>query len=96
MSQERIDHSLAIACIGYEAPRALRERGIGHTSSAGHAFSASPIPLILEEDDPVGFCIDAMRIDHPDWVAELSKASRSYIRDRLIQEARRAGISVAH
>jgi hypothetical protein len=90
MPQGRIDHSLAIACIGYGALRALREHGIGHVTSA------SPIPLILKEDDPVGFCIDAMRADHPDWVAGLGQASRSYIRDRLIHEARRAGVPAAH
>jgi hypothetical protein len=90
MARGTIDHSLAIACIGYGALRAMRE----HSTTA--FATASPVSFILEEKDPVGFCIDAMSRIHPEWVSELGTASRGYIRERLVHEARRAGVTAGH
>lgn len=77
-----MDHNLAYACVGYGVMRALSKR------CAGEPF-AVPAALVLREPDPVGFCIEAMRADHPDWAERVEKATREFIGSRLAQEAGR-------
>ena len=38
----------------------------------------------------VQFCIDALKVDHPEWAAEIDAETRKAIRVRLIEEATRA------
>ena len=79
-----MDHNLAIACIGYGTIRMLRKT---RAASAHHALAT---PLIMEEADPVQFCIDALKVDHPEWVADIDAETRKAIRVRLVEECTRA------
>lgn len=79
-----MDHNLAFACVGYGSVRVLRNRD----------FSLRPFALpsawILQEDDPVQFCIDAMREARPDFAGRVDEETRSAIKQRLEGEAKRA------
>lgn len=78
-----MDHNLAFACVGYGAMRVLR----------AHDFQEMPFEMpasrILQQEDPVEFCIEAMRHDHPDWVEKITRSTRRGILQRLESEARR-------
>ena len=78
-----MDFNLALACVGYGSIRVLRER----------EFSTAPFALpahwILAKEDPVQFCVEAMRADHPDWAAELDGETRLAVHHRLLAEAGR-------
>ncbi|KAF0227667.1 MAG: hypothetical protein FD175_2580 [Beijerinckiaceae bacterium] len=81
-----MDHNLAFSCIGYGSVRVLRER----------KFSTAPFAVpanwILEKSDPVQFCIDALKVEHPDWVEKIDDDTRRVIHLRLKKEARRAAL----
>ncbi len=85
-----MDHSLGIACIGYGSLRMLRT----------HRFALAPAQttarLILAEPDPVGFCVEAMSRDHPEWVERIDQDTRVFIRKRLLREAERTGPTLLH
>ena len=78
-----MDHSLALACIGYGNLRVLRERDFAI------APFALPSSWIVKERDPVGFCVEAMAVEHPDWAARIDGATRAMIGARLKEEALR-------
>jgi len=78
-----MDHNLAFACVGYGSAKAL-------AGLAGRRRYPVPAPDILDEDDPVAFCVTAMREAHPDWRIEPDADTRSAILERLRAEARRA------
>ena len=67
-----MDHSLGIACIGYGSLRMLR------THRFALAPAQSPARLILAEPDPVGFCVEAMSRDHPEWVERIDQDTRTW------------------
>lgn len=79
-----MDHNLAFSCIGYGSVRVLRER----------AFSTAPFAVpanwIMKKPDPVQFCIDALRVEHPDWAEKIDEDTRRVIHLRLKKEAKRA------
>jgi hypothetical protein len=77
------DHNLGYACVGYGVVRALSQR------SADAPFTI-PAALVLQEPDPIAFCIEAMAVEHPDWAARVSKATRAFIDTKLREEAARA------
>lgn len=82
-----MDHNLALSCIGYGSVRVLRER----------RFSTEPFALpaswILKKPDPVQFCIEALEVEHPDWVEKIDDETRLAIHSRLRDEASRTRIS---
>lgn len=82
-----MDHNLAFSCIGYGSVRVLRER----------KFSTAPFAVpanwILKKSDPVQFCIDALRVEHPDWVEKIDEDTRRVIHLRLKKEAQRAALN---
>ncbi len=84
-----MDHNLAFSAIGYGSVRLLRER----------AFSTDPFLLpanwILEKNDPVQFCIEALEVEHPDWVEKIDDETRRAIHARLRDEARRGGVAAS-
>jgi hypothetical protein len=82
-----MDHNLAFACIGYGSVRAVRAH---HFSKAPYAL---PAQWILEERDPVEYCVEAMRHEHPDWAANVDAETRLAIHHRLTIEAQRAAAS---
>lgn len=82
-----MDHNLALACIGYGSVRVLRERGF-----AEEPF-AMPSSLILKESDPVEYCIDALKADHPEWVAKVGPGTRQAIRRKLEEESKRVRVN---
>ncbi|CAN1512719.1 hypothetical protein MCEMSEM23_00836 [Rhabdaerophilaceae bacterium] len=77
-----VDYNLGMACIGYGSLRMLRVRDF----SLGSA--PTPAKLILAESDPVGFCVEALSVSNPGWNARVNAATRSFIRQRLLQEAK--------
>ncbi|MCA1952240.1 MAG: hypothetical protein LDL25_06095 [Hyphomicrobiales bacterium] len=81
-----MDHNLAYSCVGYGAIRVLREQ---------RPAGALPLPAkyILEQPDPVQFCIDALGSDHPDWIEGIDAETRRAIHERLRDEARLARAS---
>ena len=79
-----MDHNLAYACVGYGVVRALSDR------APGQSF-AMPAALVLREPDPVAYCIEATRAEHPDWVERIGPRTREAIRARLMDEAGRVG-----
>ncbi len=82
-----MDYNLAFSCIGYGSVRMLRER----------AFSTAPFTLpaswILEKPDPVQFCIEALKAEHPDWVEKIDDETRRAIHNRLKDEAKRTRVT---
>lgn len=78
-----MDHNLAFSAIGYGSVRVLRER----------KFETDPFTLpanwIMKKPDPVQFCIEALKIEHPDWVDKIDDETRVEIHSRLREEARR-------
>ena len=79
-----MDHNLAFACIGYGALSVMRSREFSSTPYA------MPANWIMEQDDPVGFCINAMSAANPDWVAAVDGETRLAIHARLAKEASRS------
>lgn len=77
-----MDHNLAYACVGYGVARALSKR-------PADAPFQPPAALVLKEPDPVAFCIEALRHEHPDWAERVGNATRAFIRAKLDQEAGR-------
>jgi hypothetical protein len=81
-----MDHNLAFSCIGYGSVRMLRER----------QFSTAPFAVpanwILEQPDPVQFCVDALHDAHPDWTVRIDDDLRDAIHARLMREATRAAL----
>lgn len=83
-----MDHNLAFACVGYGSAKAL-------AALPGRRRYPVPAPDILDEQDPVGFCVTAMREAHPDWRIEPDAETRGAILERLRAEARRARSGLA-
>lgn len=79
-----MDINLAFACVGYGAVRMLQERDF---STAPYAVPAN---WILQKQDPVQFCVEAMADHHPDWVEGVDAQTRLMIHSRLMAEAMRA------
>lgn len=81
-----MDYNLALSAVGYGSVRVLRER----------QFSTDPFLLpanwILKEPDPVQFCLEALEVEHPDWVETIDEETRLAIHSRLRDEARRGRI----
>lgn len=81
-----MDHNLAFSAVGYGSVRVLRER----------EFSTEPFLLpanwILRKPDPVQFCLDALEVEHPEWVEDIDEETRLAIHARLREEARRGRI----
>lgn len=78
-----MDHNLAFACIGYGALRVLRSRDF---QSKPYALPAN---RIMQQRDPVEYCIEAMREVQPDWAAKVDPETRLAIHARLTREALR-------
>lgn len=82
-----MDYNLAFSAVGYGSVRVLRERH----------FSTDPFLLpsnwILKEPDPVQFCVEALKIEHPDWVEKIDAETRLAIDARLRDEARRGRVN---
>lgn len=81
-----MDHNLALSAVGYGSVRMLRERD----------FATAPFLLpanwILKQPDPVQFCLEALEVEHPEWVEAIDEETRLAIHARLREEARRGRV----